>query len=276
MVKSDELYPKTCQLFYDMAFKRVTKIYNVWKELYPEGASPSSFAPKQRKLFKAILNGERTEDNPYYLTPTAVKVVLAQLKTLDKGRHNENEIYWGEDVESYLEVLFVTALLELQERTEADGETPYYTKYWQGIPLEKEEDIRVFYQNFVLKNNENFYMFRNGFLDFIENEYTYLDYSKGVNIRKDETVGEFPEKERERIVDEKEQIKALNEELKARGEKASDFKVRPKKPTNTSQNTLTFEALPKKIKKYIEDILFPFVGGICLHYRLSPYINGKY
>ena len=65
-------------------------------------------------------------------------------------------------------------------------------------------------------------MFRDGFLNFIENEYTYLDYSKGENIRKDEAVGEFPEKERERIADEKEQIKALNEELKARGEKASD------------------------------------------------------
>ena len=103
----------------------------------------------QRKLFKAILNGEGTEDNPYYLTPIAVKVVLAQLKTLDKSRHIKNKIYWGEDVESYLEVLFVTALLELQERTEALWRNNILYEILARNPFK--EDIGVFYQNFVLK-----------------------------------------------------------------------------------------------------------------------------
>ncbi|TWO90223.1 hypothetical protein [Bacillus velezensis] len=108
---------------------------------------------------------------------------------------------------------------------------PYndYTKNWMGIPLTSEEEIRDFYREFILehepKSNGEYKSMKECFIQFTKNSYDYFEL---VN-----EVGDFIE---ESPVDNKE-----------------------------GNEVLTFHKLPKKIKIFAEEILLPFVSGICLN-----------
>jgi hypothetical protein len=109
-------FEKTCDLIYRHASARISQKYDEWKKGQSYGRATVGFCSTNRKVLGYVLKCKRTKDNPYLLTPSLVKEFLESQDFFN----DENEIYWGNDVDVYFEELFTTVLLEMQEMV-SDG-----------------------------------------------------------------------------------------------------------------------------------------------------------
>lgn len=208
-------FEKTCDLIYSLASARINQKYEEWKKRQSYSPAMIEFYPSDRNLFGYVLKCKRKKDNPYLLTPKLVEIILETLEDFN----DKNEVYWGQEAEvgSYIEDLFTTMLLEMKKYNK-------YTKCWMETPLTTEREIRDFYLEFILGNEDVFESLKDNFINFTYNSYEYFELVDKVGeIKKDSVT---------------------------------------KKDSN---ETLTFHELPKKIKIYADEILLPFVSGICLN-----------
>lgn len=155
-------FTKTCELIYKHASKRISEKYEEWNQSY--GGGINGFCSTNRKVLGYILKCKPTKDNPYLLTPSLVQELLVNQDFF----YDENEIYWGNDANEYLEDLFITVLLEMQESND-------YTKYWMGIPLKTEIEIRDFYSNFIRDIEDVYESLKDAFVNFTFNSNEYFE-----------------------------------------------------------------------------------------------------
>lgn len=171
-------FDKTCELIYKLASERISQKYDEWRKGQSYGCGINGFLPRNRKVLGYVLTCKRTKDNPYLLTPSLVKEFLESHDIFN----DENEIYWGNDANVYLEELFTTVLLEMQESND-------YTKYWMGIPLKTEREIRDFYCEFLHDKEDVYVSLKDDFVDFTFNSYKYFELVGEVGeIKKDSIV----------------------------------------------------------------------------------------
>ncbi|EHS59314.1 hypothetical protein [Paenibacillus sp. Aloe-11] len=169
-------FDKTCELIYKLASERINEKFEEWKKSRNFNNVIIDFYPSDRNLFGNVLKCKRTKNNLYLLTPKLVEVVLDKLDFND-----ENEVYWGNDVDVYLEELFTTVLLEMQAFYD-------YTKDWMGLPLSTEYEIKGVYRDFILGKDGNFDSLKDDSIDFTYNSYKYFELVNEVGEITDDSV----------------------------------------------------------------------------------------
>lgn len=153
----------TCELFYSLASKRIERKYLQWiEDRNGQNATHTDFYPQNRNLFSNILQGKRTDDNPYLITPKIIPTLLNELDFNDV-----NEIFWGDDISLYFEDLFYCLINDMKD-------FPEYTKNWGGLKIASEYEIKKFYQSFFVEDNQKIEVLKDSFIDFTYNNYHEL------------------------------------------------------------------------------------------------------
>ncbi len=156
-------FERTCKFIYLLTSKRIQDKYKQWEnDRNHVNTTYEDFYPENRNLFGNILKSKPTKDNPYLITPKIVPVLLNELNFRDA-----NEIFWGNDIELYLEDLFTCLILDMKDFQE-------YTKHWCDFQLINEKQIKKFYHKFFVEKEENINKLKDDFIDFTYN--TYLEF----------------------------------------------------------------------------------------------------
>lgn len=228
----DSPYEKTRQLIYQLTGKRIKKKFDIWHNINPRMNTRTSLST-DRKLIGYILKGEGKENNKYLLTPQTEQDILSRLNFA-----NLNELYWGnsEEIDSYFEELFVTLLQEMQTYKD-------YSKCWMGTPLTTKADIKEFYH-------------LNKFDILVDKE---IDDGRKESKKKNK----YPSL-KTRFIDftkNRYEYFDMNNEV--------GFIKKSQVSEKDLDQILTFFELPNQIKIFADEVLFPFVGSLCLKNYLA-------
>lgn len=161
MTENQLPFNHTCDLIYSLASNRITDAFLSWQERQKSKGlkgdlmelSPDS-RPVQN-IIGNIMDGTRGKDNPYLVTPKALKVCLEEFDFND-----ENEILWGSDPLIYFQSLFETMIEDM-------GENREYCKHWNEFDLSSSEKIRTFYDYVEVTHRDKLDNLKELFLDFI-------------------------------------------------------------------------------------------------------------
>lgn len=157
------LFENTCELIYSMASKRIDEKYRVWEKnelSLNKNAAYVDFYPNNRNLISCILRNDRTCDNQYLITPKILPVLMEKLDFND-----ENELFWGNDISSYLEDLFIALILDMKDE-------PEYVKHWNDFQLNDDAQIKIFFRKYFQKNSTYLEKLEDDFIDFTYNYYS--------------------------------------------------------------------------------------------------------
>lgn len=172
MNKNPLHFNHTCDLIYSLASDRITDAFLSWqgrqksKGLKGDLMELSPDSRPVQTIIGNIMDGTRGEDNPYLVTPKALKVCLEELNFND-----ENEILWGSDPLIYFQSLFETMIEDM-------GENREYCKHWNGFDLSSSEKIRTFYDHVEVTHRGKLDNLKELFLDFI---FDSVEATKTVN-----------------------------------------------------------------------------------------------
>lgn len=183
-VVKENPYPKTTQLIYSQASKRIDEKYNEWAKHQQRPAKVDVYS--DTKLLNNVLDYHKTKEIANGNYSKLVSLKLAKVLVTNLDFNDLNEVYWG-NPKIYFKDFFVTLLLEMQK-------SENYIDYFWDIPLSTEEDIETFYQNFedeILNDGERGQSLLSCFIDFTYNIHESMepvgDIFKLQNMKVDES-----------------------------------------------------------------------------------------
>lgn len=162
-------YPKTTQLIYSQASKRIDEKYNEWSELQPKRpAKVDVYA--DTKLLTNVIEYHKIKKIHAGNYSKLISLDLAKSLVTNLGFKDLNEVYWG-DPQIYFKDYIVTLLLEIQE-------SKNYSGFFWDIPLSTKEDIEKFYRNNkdeILNDSERSQSLLSRFIDFTYNVHESIE-----------------------------------------------------------------------------------------------------
>lgn len=162
---NNPVFERTCNLIYLLASSRIADAYSEWQRENESKGLPAGLmqlypqSKNTQNVIGRIIKGERTEDNPYLITPNALSAVVENLDFAD-----ENEVLWGSDVGVYFQELFSQLILDM-------GDLSYYRRHWLDADFSNNHWIWEFYQGCCVNTSESIERLKDDFVDFAFNTY---------------------------------------------------------------------------------------------------------